>query len=81
MDDLNADLNELGFYVLAGAPKIAGRPARRRCADGERLGFRCAFISERYNIKEAATLSGAAARASQRLGIATARPTTTPATR
>ena len=53
------DLNELGFYVLAGAPKT---PADLidEVADGEALGLGAAFISERYNIKEAATLSGAA---------------------
>ncbi|MET0902046.1 MAG: TIGR03857 family LLM class F420-dependent oxidoreductase [Acidimicrobiales bacterium] len=68
--DRNADLNELGFYVLAGAPKTpADLP--QEMAEGDALGFGSAFISERYNIKEAATLSGAAAVASHRLGIAT----------
>jgi probable F420-dependent oxidoreductase len=41
-------------------------------ADGESQGLGSAFISERYNIKEAATLSGAAGASSKRLGIATA---------
>jgi probable F420-dependent oxidoreductase len=41
-------------------------------ADAERQGFGSAFVSERYNIKEAATLCGAAAASSTRLGIATA---------
>jgi len=41
-------------------------------ADAEAQGLGSAFISERYNIKEAATLSGAAGAASKRLGIATA---------
>src|SRR4249919_1100999 len=40
--------------------------------EGDALGLGSAFISERYNIKEAATLSGAAAAASRRIGIATA---------
>ena len=67
---MDPDLNELGFYVLAGAPKTpADLP--QEMAEGDALGFGSAFISERYNIKEAATLSGAAAVASQRLGIAT----------
>jgi 5,10-methylenetetrahydromethanopterin reductase len=41
-------------------------------ASGEAQGLGSAFISERYNIKEAATLSGAAGASSKRLGIATA---------
>ena len=36
------------------------------------MGLGSAFISERWNIKEAATLSGAAGAVSERLGIATA---------
>ena len=41
-------------------------------ADGERLGFGTAFVSERYNKKEAATLSGAVGAVSERLVIQTA---------
>src|SRR5262245_25964828 len=65
------ELNELGFYVLAGAPKS---PADLipETAEAETLGLGSAFISERYNIKEAATLSGAVAAVSERIGIATA---------
>jgi probable F420-dependent oxidoreductase len=64
-------LNEIGFYTLAGAPDS---PADMlgELADGEATGLGSAFISERFNIKEAATLSGAAAAASRRLGLATA---------
>ena len=40
--------------------------------DGERLGFGTAFISERYNRKEIATLSGAAGAVSERITITTA---------
>ena len=40
--------------------------------DGEALGFGTAFISERYNKKEAATLSGAAGAVSERIRIETA---------
>ena len=39
---------------------------------GERLGFGTAFVSERYNKKEAATLSGAVGAVSERLVIQTA---------
>src|SRR5688572_20116779 len=63
--------NELAFYVLAGAPKS---PADMfdELATGEELRLGSTFISERFNIKEAVTLSGAAAAASETLGIATA---------
>lgn len=64
-------LDELGFYVLAGAPES---PAELlgEVDDAEALGLGSAFISERYNIKEAVTLSGAVAARSTTLGIATA---------
>ena len=64
-------LNELGFYVLAGAPRSPA-DMLAELADGERLRLGSTFISERFNIKEAVTLSGAAAAASSTLGIATA---------
>jgi 5,10-methylenetetrahydromethanopterin reductase len=64
-------LNEIGFYVLAGAPRTPA-DLLPEMSEAEELGLGAAFISERYNIKEAATLSGAAAAASRRLGIATA---------
>ena len=64
-------LNELGFYVLAGAPKSPAELLEETPA-GEDLGFGSAFISERFNVKEAVTLSGAVAASSRRLGIATA---------
>jgi probable F420-dependent oxidoreductase len=63
-------LNELAFYTLAGAPK-SPRDLIDEVADAERLGIGNAFISERFNIKEAATLSGAAGAVSTTLGIAT----------
>jgi probable F420-dependent oxidoreductase len=67
----SAPLNELGFYVLAGAPKTpADLLPEMRAAEVSGIGS--AFISERYNMKEAATLSGAAAAVSERIGIATA---------
>ncbi len=68
--DAAVQLNELGFYVLAGQPKS---PAELldEVADAEALGLGSTFISERFNIKEAATLSGAVAAVSKALGIAT----------
>jgi 5,10-methylenetetrahydromethanopterin reductase len=64
-------LNELGFYTLAGAPQS---PAELldEVATAESLELGSAFISERFNIKEAATLSGAVGAVSHTLGIATA---------
>ncbi len=63
--------SELGFYVLAGQA-ASTRDALVEVADGERLGFGTAFVSERYNKKEAATLSGAVGAVSERLVIQTA---------
>lgn len=64
-------LNELGFYVLAGAPK-SPEELLDEVPAGEQLGLGSAFISERFNVKEAVTLSGAVAVASKSMGIATA---------
>jgi probable F420-dependent oxidoreductase len=66
-----AQLNEIGFYTLAGAPQSPAELLDEMAA-AESLALGSAFISERFNIKEAATLSGAAAAASSTLGIATA---------
>ncbi|MEY4361230.1 MAG: hypothetical protein RL391_536 [Actinomycetota bacterium] len=63
-------MNELGFYTLAGAPR-SPRDLIGEIADAERLGLGSCFISERFNIKEAVTLSGAAGAVSENLGIAT----------
>jgi len=64
-------LPELGFYALAGQPR-SPRDLIEEVRAGEAMGLGTAFISERYNIKEAATLSGAAGAVSERIGIATA---------
>jgi 5,10-methylenetetrahydromethanopterin reductase len=64
-------LNELGFYVLAGGPSTPA-PLMDEVRTGEAQGLGSTFISERFNIKEAATLSGAVGAISTRLGIATA---------
>jgi len=64
-------LDELGFYALAGQPE-SPREIVDEVRTGEAMGLGAAFISERYNIKEAATLSGAAAAVTDRIAIATA---------
>ena len=65
-------LDELGYYLLAGAggegPATLMDEARR----GEQLGFGTAFISERWNVKEASSLTGAALAVTDRMRIATA---------
>jgi probable F420-dependent oxidoreductase len=61
---------ELGFYTLAGGaqnPRDLIGEARR----AEELGLGAMFISERYNVKEAVTLSGAAGAVSNNLTIIT----------
>jgi alkanesulfonate monooxygenase SsuD/methylene tetrahydromethanopterin reductase-like flavin-dependent oxidoreductase (luciferase family) len=62
---------ELGFYTLAGHPE-SSRDLIHEVRAGEDLGLGWAFISERFDKKEAATLSGAAGAVSERIGIATA---------
>ena len=62
---------ELGFYALAGAAPSA-RAIVEEVRDGEALGLGTAFVSERWNVKEAATLTGAAGAVSERIRIATA---------
>ncbi|MBD3649588.1 MAG: TIGR03857 family LLM class F420-dependent oxidoreductase [Pseudomonadales bacterium] len=64
-------MNEIGFYTLAGAPE-SPRELIDEIRQAESMGIGTCFISERFNIKEAATLSGAAGAISERIGIATA---------
>ena len=64
-------MRELGFYTLAGAPKTP-RELIDEVADAEAMGLGNCFISERFNIKEAATLCGAVGAISSDIGIATA---------
>lgn len=64
-------MNELGFYTLAGnaeSPRVLLDEVRQ----GEALGLGSVFISERFNVKEAVTLSGAAGAVANEMGIATA---------
>jgi probable F420-dependent oxidoreductase len=64
-------MNELAFYTLPGAPS-SPRDLIDEVAHAERLGIGNCFISERFNIKEAATISGAVGAVSEKIGIATA---------
>jgi len=64
-------MNELAFYTLAGAPDTP-RDLIEEVRQGEELGLGSVFISERFNIKEAATICGAVGAVSTDLGIATA---------
>jgi len=64
-------MNELAFYTLAGAPK-SPRELVDEVQQAEALGIGACFISERFNVKEAATLSGAVGAVSNEIGIATA---------
>ena len=50
-------LPELGFYGLPGAPRSPA-DLLDECRAGEAMGFGSVFLSERFNIKEAAVLSG-----------------------
>src|SRR5215472_17085499 len=72
METTDRVLDELGYYLLAGAggegPATLMEEARR----GEELGFGTAFISERWNVKEASSLVGAACAVTTRMQIATA---------
>ena len=64
-------MNELAFYTLAGAPDST-RDLIDEVQAAEALGIGGCFISERLNVKEAATVSGAVGAVSERIGIATA---------
>ncbi len=61
---------ELGFYTLAGGAQNP-RDLVAECARAEELGLGAVFISERFNVKEAVTLSGAAAVATTNMQIIT----------
>ena len=62
---------ELGFYGLAGHAADPG-VLIDEVREAEEIGIGSVFLSERFNFKDAAVLSGAAAAASTTLGIATA---------
>ncbi|MBO0852629.1 MAG: TIGR03857 family LLM class F420-dependent oxidoreductase [Nocardia sp.] len=64
-------LPELGYYALSRHPV---RPAElvAEAATADWIGLGTAFVSERFNVKDAGVLSGALAAATPRLGVATA---------
>ncbi len=64
-------MNELAFYTLAGAPDCT-RDLLDEVRGAEAMGIGACFVSERLNVKEAATVCGAVGAASQHIGIATA---------
>jgi 5,10-methylenetetrahydromethanopterin reductase len=68
---VHPDLPELGFYTLAGHTN-SPRDMLDQLRKAEEIGLGAAFISERWNLKEAGALSGAAAAGSERIAIATA---------
>ncbi len=63
-------LPELGFYALAGGA-LSPRDVIAECARAEELGLGSGFLSERFNVKEAATVCGAMGAVTTGLGIAT----------
>ena len=63
--------DELAFYALAGQPE-SPRDLIEEVRQGEAMGLGTAFISERYNQKEAASLCGAAAAVTESIRIGTA---------
>ncbi|MEZ5379331.1 MAG: TIGR03857 family LLM class F420-dependent oxidoreductase [Acidimicrobiales bacterium] len=65
------DRSRLGFYALAGAPR-SPRDLIDEIRSAEAMHLGHAFISERFNIKEAATLCGAAGAVSEAIQITTA---------
>jgi probable F420-dependent oxidoreductase len=65
-------LDELGYYLLAGAGGEGPATLMDEARHGEELGLGTAFISERWNVKEAASLTGAACAVTNRMQIATA---------
>jgi probable F420-dependent oxidoreductase len=64
-------MREIGFYTLAGHSGTP-RDLVKEAQDAEWLGVGAAFISERFNTKEASVVSGALGAASTQIGIGTA---------
>jgi hypothetical protein len=65
-------LDELRYYLLAGAGGEGPAGLMDEACRGEQMGFGTAFISERWNVKEASSLTGAACAVTNRMQIATA---------
>jgi probable F420-dependent oxidoreductase len=72
MTDAERTLDELGYYLLAGAGGLGPATLVEEARQGEQLGFGTGFISERWNVKEASSLVGAALAVTERMQIATA---------
>jgi probable F420-dependent oxidoreductase len=68
----HAVLDNIGYYLLAGAGGKGPSTLMDEARMGEELGFDRAFISERWNVKEASSLVGAACAVTNRMQIATA---------
>ena len=73
-------LDELGFYTLAGHTD-SPRDLLDEAREAEALGLGAAFVSERFNLKDASTLCGAVAAVTESWVSRPRRRTTTPATR
>jgi 5,10-methylenetetrahydromethanopterin reductase len=72
MPDLIPDLMpEIGCYALAGH-SASPRDLLDEVRLAERIGIGSVFLSERFTVKDAAALAGAAAAVSERIGIGTA---------
>lgn len=67
---MSREFPELGFYTLGGQPE-SPRELIDEVGQAEEMGLGHVFISERFNTKEAATLSGAVGAVSNRIRIAT----------
>jgi probable F420-dependent oxidoreductase len=65
-------LDELGYYLLPGAGGEGPAGVMDEARRGEELGLGTAFVSERWNVKEAATISAAACAVTTRMRIGTA---------
>ena len=68
---MDRELTELGFYTLAGAAE-SPRDLIAEVRQAEEMGLGAVLISERFDVKEAAALSGAVGAVSERLRIITA---------
>ena len=64
-------LDELGYYLLAGAGGEGPHTLPAEARLGESLGLGTAFISERWNVKEASSLVGAACAVTETSRVAT----------
>lgn len=69
--DPRKPLPEIGYYALSRHPVNPGELVDE-AALADRAGFGTAFVSERFNVKDAAVLCGAIAAATRRIGVATA---------